>query len=49
VICEFARFSESCRAGGRYDSAMQTRYLILAALITGIAIIAAAALWFALL
>ncbi len=30
-----------------YDAAMQTRYLILAALVTGIAIIAAAAVWFA--
>jgi hypothetical protein len=33
----------------RYDAAMQTRYLILAALITGIAILVAAAVWFALL
>jgi hypothetical protein len=31
----------------RYDAPMQTRYLILAALITGLAIIAAAAVWFA--
>ena len=49
MIGEFAPFCESGPAGGRYDAAMQTRYLILAALITGIAIIAAAALGFALL
>jgi hypothetical protein len=31
---------------GRYDSGVQTRYLILAALITGLVILAAAAVWF---
>lgn len=30
-----------------YDACVQTRYLILAALITGLAIVVAAAVWFA--
>jgi hypothetical protein len=33
-------------AGAQYDPSVQTRYLILAALVTGLAILAAAAVWF---
>jgi hypothetical protein len=33
--------------GDRYDAGMQTRYLILASLVTGLVILAAAAVWFA--